>query len=180
MSGRLDGKVVIITGTGGSMGRAAVLRFAAEGAKVVGADVNAGRGQETLDLVCAAGGEMVSLHLCDLGHEPGAAALTQLALDSYGAINVLYNNAAMAYFAWVADMTFAQYADKMREEVDIIFHLTKHCWPHLIASGKGSIVQHRLGRGGDGDARTGCTGALRRQGRGGVDDASVCGRGRPA
>ena len=140
MSGRLDGKVVIITGTGGSMGRAAALRFAAEGAKVVGCDFDGARGMETLRQVKAAGGEMVSLQPVDLGYEEGAQRLLALAIDSYGGVDVLYNNAAMAYFAWVPDMTFKEFNDTMREEVDIIFHLTKLCWPHLIKSGNASII----------------------------------------
>ena len=68
MAGRLAGKVCVITGTGGSMGRAAALAFAREGASVVGCDVTAGPAEETVKLVHAADGEMVSLqplHLTD-------------------------------------------------------------------------------------------------------------------
>lgn len=147
MVGRLQGKIAIITGTGGAMGRAAALRFAAEGAKVVGTDVNAASGEETLQLVKKAGGEMVSLHPLDISYAEGAAKLMQFTLDAYGGVDVLYNNAAMAYFAWVPEMSFKQFADTMREEVDIIFHLTQMAWPHLIKSGKGSIINIASGAG---------------------------------
>ena len=59
MPGRLSGKVCIVTGTGGSMGRATALKFAREGALVVGCDVAVDSAEETLELVKAAGGEMV-------------------------------------------------------------------------------------------------------------------------
>ena len=61
MAGRLAGKVCVITGTGGSMGRAAALTFAREGASVVGCDVAVESAEETVKLVREAGGEMVSL-----------------------------------------------------------------------------------------------------------------------
>ncbi len=61
MAGRLTGKVCVITGTGGSMGRAAALTFASEGASVVGCDVSVEPAEETVKMVHAAGGEMVSL-----------------------------------------------------------------------------------------------------------------------
>jgi NAD(P)-dependent dehydrogenase (short-subunit alcohol dehydrogenase family) len=57
MTKRLQDKVCIITGTGGSIGRAAAIRFAEEGAKVVDCDTNAVTGQETVDRVRAAGGD---------------------------------------------------------------------------------------------------------------------------
>jgi len=60
MPGRLAGKV--FTGTGGSMGRATALTFAREGASVVGCDVTVETAAETVEMVRAAGGEMVSLH----------------------------------------------------------------------------------------------------------------------
>jgi len=61
VAGRLDGKVCVVTGTGGSMGRATALTFAGEGASVVGCDVAVEAAEETAEMVRAAGGEMVSL-----------------------------------------------------------------------------------------------------------------------
>jgi NAD(P)-dependent dehydrogenase (short-subunit alcohol dehydrogenase family) len=57
---RFDDKVVLITGIGGGMGREAALRFAAEGAKVVGCDMVADGATETVDLVRAAGGDITN------------------------------------------------------------------------------------------------------------------------
>jgi NAD(P)-dependent dehydrogenase (short-subunit alcohol dehydrogenase family) len=66
MSGRLSGKVCLVTGTGGRMGRATAETFAREGARLVGCDVAVEPARETVEIVRAAGGEMVSLQPCRL------------------------------------------------------------------------------------------------------------------
>ena len=96
MSGRLENKVAIITGTAGSQGRAAALHFAAEGCKVVGCDVKVEAGQETVKMVKDAGGEMVSVQPCDLTDPAQVRALIDLTVSTYGRLDVLYNNAGMA------------------------------------------------------------------------------------
>src|SRR5882757_6726580 len=63
---RLKNKVCVITGTGSGMGRAAALMFAREGAQVVGCDINVDSAQSTLDAVKSAGGQMASLHPCNM------------------------------------------------------------------------------------------------------------------
>ncbi len=70
INGRLAGKVCVITGTGGSMGRATALTFAREGASIVGCDVTVEPAVATVELVRAGGGQMVSLQPCQLGR-PG-------------------------------------------------------------------------------------------------------------
>lgn len=95
---RLENKVCVITGTGGSIGRATALRFAQEGALVVGCDTNVQGGQETVDLVKATGGNMISLHPADLTTIEDCRRLIDLAILEYGRIDVLFNNAAMAHF----------------------------------------------------------------------------------
>ena len=91
MSGRLAGKVCVVTGTGGSMGRATALTFAREGASVVGCDVAVEPAEETVELVHAAGGEMVSLQPCRLSDPADCAKLVELAVSEFGRIDVLFN-----------------------------------------------------------------------------------------
>lgn len=138
--GRLSGKVAIITGTGSGMGRAAAIAFASEGAKVVGCEINAERGKAAVEEVRAKGGEMISLQPVDLSVPDGAKRLVEFALENYGGIDVVYNNAAMAYFDPFPEMTYETFSRTMREEVDIVFHLTREAWPHLIARGGGSVI----------------------------------------
>lgn len=139
MAGRLEGKVCIITGTGGSMGRAAALRFAGEGAKIVGCDVNEAGALACVEAVRAAGGEIVSLQPCDLTDASQCQALIDLAIASFGRINVLYNNAAMAYFGWIDEISHEDWYKTINEEVHLVFLLTQAAWPHLKRNG-GSIV----------------------------------------
>lgn len=139
MAGRLTGKVCVITGTGGSMGRATALMFAGEGALVVGCDVTAGPAATTVDMVRAAGNEMVSLHPCDLGDPAECARLVELAMNEFGRIDVLYNLAARSYFSWLEGFTDKAWDAARRDEVDLVFYLTRAAWPHLQAS-RGVVV----------------------------------------
>ena len=134
MAGRLAGKVCIITGTGGSMGRAAALIFAREGAKIVGCGLTVADAEATVAAVRAAGGEMVSFQPCDLGVTADCQALVDFAIAEHGRIDVLFNNAAMAYFNWIEDISDAEWDRNRRDEVDLVFYLTRAAWPHLKAS----------------------------------------------
>lgn len=140
MNPRYSGKVVIVTGSGGSIGRAACLRFAEEGATVIGCEIDAERAQETVVAVQAAGGVIHSHHPCDLTTSGAAEALVAFAIARAGHIDVLYNNAALAHFAWFGDMTFELFSQTMRDEVDLVFHACKAVWPHFVARQHGVIV----------------------------------------
>lgn len=139
MSGRLQGKVCVITGTGGSMGRATAIAFAREGAAVVGCDVSVEPAQTTVELVREAGGEMVSMHPCHLSNPADCQALVDMALTTYGRVDVLFNLAAMSYFNWLEDITDEQWHHARRDEVDLVFYLTRAAWPQLRTS-RGTIV----------------------------------------
>ena len=134
MSGRLSGKVCIITGTGGSMGREAAQLFAREGASVVGCDLSVDAAQATVDLVRAAGGTMVSLQPCQLANSSDCRALVDFTVRTFGRIDIVFNNAARAYFNWIDDITDEEWDRDRREEVDLVFFVTRAAWPHLKAS----------------------------------------------
>ncbi|AYB34869.1 SDR family NAD(P)-dependent oxidoreductase [Chryseolinea soli] len=140
-SKRLEGKVCIITGTGGSMGRAAALTFAREGALVVGCDVQSDTAQATVEAVQGTGGTMVSLQPCHLSESADCQALVDFALRSFGRIDVLFNNAAMASFNWLEDISDEEWSSNRRNEVDLVFYLTRAAWPHLKAS-RGVVVNN--------------------------------------
>ena len=139
MERRLEGKVCLITGTGGSMGRAAARLFARQGARIVGCDINPDSANATLDEVRAGGGDMVSMQPCDLTQAADCQALVDLAIRQYGRIDVLYNNAAMAYFEFMDSMRDATWYDTIDQELNLVFRLTRVAWPHLKAS-SGSII----------------------------------------
>jgi NAD(P)-dependent dehydrogenase (short-subunit alcohol dehydrogenase family) len=137
--GRLDGKVCVITGTGGSMGRAAALTFAREGALVVGCDVAVEPAQQTLEAVGAAGGRMVSLQPCRLSDPADCAKLVELAIGEFGRIDVLYNLAARSHFHRLEDFTDEEWTAAQQDEIDLVFFLTRAAWPHLKSS-RGAVV----------------------------------------
>ncbi len=139
MTGRLAGKVCVITGTGGSIGRAAALAFAREGASVVGCDLTVDAAETTVERVRGAGGSMVSLHPCRLTEPAECRALVDLAVRTFGRIDVLFNNAAMAYFNWLEDISDEEWNRDLREEIDLVFYLTRAAWPQLKAS-RGVVV----------------------------------------
>ena len=134
MSLRLSGKVCVITGTGGSIGRAAAVAFAREGASVVGCDLNVDASEATVEMVRGQGGTMVSLHPSQITKPADCQALVDFAVRTFGRIDVLFNNAAMAYFNWLEDITDEEWNRELREEVDLVFFLTRAAWPHLKAS----------------------------------------------
>jgi NAD(P)-dependent dehydrogenase (short-subunit alcohol dehydrogenase family) len=139
MSGRLSGKVCVITGTGGSMGRATAVTFGREGALVIGCDVAVGPAEETAEMVRAAGGEMVSLQPCRLSDPADCAKLVDLAMQTFGRIDVLFNLAGKSHFGWLENVTDEDWDAARRDEVDLIFYLTRAAWPHLKGSG-GTVV----------------------------------------
>ena len=89
---RLADKVAIITGAGSGMGRASALRFTAEGAKVVVADIDPKGGQETVDMVRDRGGDAVFVK-ADVSEEPDMNNLVRTTIDNYAKLNILFNNA---------------------------------------------------------------------------------------
>lgn len=139
MPARLADKVCVITGTGGSIGRASAVAFAREGALIVGCDQSVGAAEATVEAVRAEGGSIVSIQPTRLSDPAQCQALVDLAVGTFGRIDVLFNLAAMSYFNWIDDITDEEWDQARRDEVDLIFYLTRAAWPHLKAS-RGVVV----------------------------------------
>jgi NAD(P)-dependent dehydrogenase (short-subunit alcohol dehydrogenase family) len=139
MSGRLSGRVCVVTGTGGSMGRATAMTFAREGALIVGCDVAVEPAEETVEIVRAAGGEMISLQPCRLGDPGDCAQLVELAVSELGKVDVLFNLAARSHFSRLEDFTDEEWAAAQKDEINLVFYLTRAAWPQLKAS-RGVVV----------------------------------------
>jgi NAD(P)-dependent dehydrogenase (short-subunit alcohol dehydrogenase family) len=134
VAGRLSGKVCVVTGTGGSIGRATAVTFAREGALVVGCDLTADAAETTVDIVQAAGGHMVSMQPCHLTDPADCSALVDLAVRTFGRIDVLFNLAAASYFNRLEDITDDEWSRASSGEIDVVFYLTRVAWPHLKRS----------------------------------------------
>jgi len=97
MAGRLDGKVAVVTGGGNGIGRATVLRFLNEGARIVVADLNEATGKETLDLAGKAGqGVRARFLRVDVAEEAQVEAMIDLAVRDFGRLDCVFNNAGVA------------------------------------------------------------------------------------
>jgi NAD(P)-dependent dehydrogenase (short-subunit alcohol dehydrogenase family) len=138
---RLEGKVAVITGSAGGIGRATALRFAEEGALIVGADVSPDANAETAALVQDAGGKMVSTTV-DVTDDASVAALFRLAEEQFGRVDVVFNNAgvmlpgdddALSTPDEVIDRTLAI-------NVKGVIHGCRHGIPALRRAGGGSII----------------------------------------
>lgn len=136
---RLEGKIALITGIGGGMGRAAALRFAAEGARVVGCDLFEEGAAETVRLVTEAGGEIVNFAPVNLADASESAAWIDTAAAVYGGIDILYNNASTPRFGAIDEISIEDWNFTINNELNLVFYATKAAWPHLVAS-RGVIV----------------------------------------
>ncbi len=136
MSGRLDGKVAIITGAAQGMGAATARLFAAEGANVVLGDVNAEKGEA----VAAEIGGAAMFHKIDVSADADWAALIKASVSKFGTIDILVNNAGLVHFTPIEHFNPAD-ADRILGVNTVGPMLgAKHVAPIMKAAGKGSIV----------------------------------------
>lgn len=147
MSGVQD-RVVIVTGAGGGLGREYALLLAAAGAKVVvndlgGARDGSGSGQSMADGVVAeilgTGGQAVA-NYDSVATEDGAAAVVQSALDAFGAVHGVVNNAGILRDRAFHKMTSDDWESVLRVHLFGGYYVTKAAWPHLREQGHGRIV----------------------------------------
>jgi meso-butanediol dehydrogenase/(S,S)-butanediol dehydrogenase/diacetyl reductase len=121
--GRLNGKSVFITGTAGGQGRAAAELFAAEGAHVMGCDLNDSDYDEP--------GRIDTRAPVDLADPDAAAAWVEWGVATAGGIDVLYNNASAPRVGPWEEATWDDWRFTIRNELDLIYTVTKAAWPHL-------------------------------------------------
>ena len=137
---RLRDKVVVITGTGDGQGRAASLRFAAEGATVVGCDIDEAASAQTARLVEQAGLSMTSLAPLDLTSAQDVARLAEELERTVGRVDALYNNAAAARLGSVSDIDEPDFDFTVRGVVGIPWRVTKHLLPLLRAAERPAVL----------------------------------------
>jgi NAD(P)-dependent dehydrogenase (short-subunit alcohol dehydrogenase family) len=133
---RLENRICIVTGAGSGIGRAAVLRFAAEGATVVVADVDAVAAAATADAIGAA----AVAWTVDVADEPATLALANEAVERFGRIDVLFNNAGVSGVGDLQETTLEQWEHVLRVNVRGVFLMSRAVAPVMIAQRSGSII----------------------------------------
>lgn len=138
---RLAGKVALITGTASGIGREAALRFAAEGAAVVAADVSVEENERTVADVVAAGGRAIAVR-ADVTSDADCAAMVAAAEEQLGRLDVLFNNAGvMLADDGDAESTTDEVIDlTLAINVKGVLHGCRHAIPALRRAGGGSII----------------------------------------
>lgn len=150
MAGRIEGKVALITGGGSGIGEATAIRFSEEGAKVVVVDINAASAKRVADNINASGGQ-ASAFTADVADEAATKAMIKHAVDTYGRLDILHNNATALEVGAVKDLTLEGWNKTLAVNVTAPFLATKHALPIMIAQGGGAIVNTASisGTGGD-------------------------------
>jgi NAD(P)-dependent dehydrogenase (short-subunit alcohol dehydrogenase family) len=141
--GRLDGKVCVITGAGGGMGRDAAILFTTEGAQVCVADIDAAAAAETVALCSrepSAGAAFAAA--VDVANEGQVAAMMAAAAERFGGIDVLYNNAGISPDDDASILTTTVEAWQRVQDVNTkgVFLCCKHGIPYLRDRGGGSVI----------------------------------------
>jgi len=135
--GRLDGKVCVITGAGGGMGRDAAILFSAEGASVCAADVDDDAAKQT-----ASEARDAFAHEVDVADEASVQRMMEATAERYGGIDVLYNNAGISPNddASVLDTSVEAWDRVQAVNTKGVFLCCKHGIPHLQRRGGGSVI----------------------------------------
>jgi NAD(P)-dependent dehydrogenase (short-subunit alcohol dehydrogenase family) len=136
---RLANKISIITGAGAGIGQSTAFRFAEEGSRLVLADINSADVDNTAREIASRGCEVVAVS-GDISKEEDARRISEVAVERFGGIDILVNNAANFTTFSVETATVEQWQTVLGVNVIGTALVAKHAIPHLKKRGKGSIV----------------------------------------
>ncbi|MBD2463478.1 glucose 1-dehydrogenase [Oscillatoria sp. FACHB-1407] len=139
MSGRMDGKVVIVTGGSSGIGRATAIAFASEGAKVVIAARRVNEGEDTVKQIVEAGGEAIFVQT-DVTQANEVQALVDRTLKKYGRLDAAFNNAGSGKGIRLIDLTEDEWEQEIAVNLKSVWLCLKYQIPAMLKSGKGAIV----------------------------------------
>jgi glucose 1-dehydrogenase len=127
-------RVCLVTGSGSGIGKAVAKQFAGEGGRVVVIDLNTELGNETVHEITSANGQAV-LAGCDVGNSSDIQAAVKIALDKWGAIDIVVNDAAMMTFQPIIELPDDDWDKVLNVNLRSVFLLCKYSVPHMPAGG---------------------------------------------
>jgi meso-butanediol dehydrogenase/(S,S)-butanediol dehydrogenase/diacetyl reductase len=144
---RFDGKVALVSGAGSGIGRATAIGFAARGARVVVADIDKGKAESVAGEIARAGGASLPV-AADAGSPAGIDAMIGGAVEAYGGLDILHNNAfgqpalpaGKSRLAFTADIDEAVWTHTIELGLTGVIRATKRAIPELLKRGGGAIV----------------------------------------
>lgn len=139
---KLSGKVAIVTGGASGMGRATVMRFLADGAKVVVADLNEANGAETVSVAKAQGhGDSIAFQRCDVAQEADVASLVAAAEKRFGRLDIAYLNAGVGgAFGPIAETSVEDWDYTFAVLVRSVYLGMKHASLAMKKHGNGGVI----------------------------------------
>ena len=137
---RLKDKIAVVTGIAYGLGKETALRFAREGAVVIGSDINEEAANAAADEAKQAGWPLASVEIVDMFDEQAVKQFMNDVGEKYGRIDILINSAAVVEFGWIDELSAAAFRKTMMGEVDSVFIACQAAWPHMKNSGKAAIV----------------------------------------
>jgi meso-butanediol dehydrogenase/(S,S)-butanediol dehydrogenase/diacetyl reductase len=146
MSGRLDGKVCLVSAAARGIGGAIARRFAEEGAKVVVCDIDGPALAGLVDDLRAVGADIIGL-AGDASDPAFVASWVAAAVEAHGRIDVLSNNVGVSRAGLIADIADDEWRFQQRMTLDTVFYATRAVLPHLVRQGGGSIISMSSGAG---------------------------------
>jgi len=138
-AGQLAGRVALITGSGSGQGRAAAQLFAEHGAAIAVIDIDDDGARETVSCIEQRGGRAFALH-ADVSTRRDCDAMVAAAIDAYGRLDVLYNNAAIQMSGRVVETTEEMWDITIATNLSAIFYACRAAIPHMLEGDGGSIV----------------------------------------
>lgn len=132
---RLANKTALITGIGGGMGREAALRFAREGARIIGCDLFEAGAAETARMVREAGGQIEYQAPVDLSDAQATDDWVQWGISVFDGADILYNNASSPRFGDIQDLSIEDWNHTINNELNLVFYAVKAIWPHFMENG---------------------------------------------
>ena len=138
---RLANKIAIVTGAGSGIGKATALLFAREGAQVIAGIYEAGHAPALVEESVGLAGSILPVR-ADVSRDEDAGKLTKAAMESFGGLDILFNNAGIEHAGLITETTEEVWNQLLDVNLKSMFLCAKHAVPEMLRRGKGAIVNN--------------------------------------